>query len=579
MILWLFAKHKRKNSPKYKFNKDNSLFVLNDTNTKAILQESKVQIIACNVRLSDRFCTTATFLTQCVNISFLMQSLRIRTVGFVLLLWLVLLYLTVTSATAQEYQWSLPQRVPDYEDEARAPFMVVDQNQTVHAFSQNSVDGMIAVTYRQWSLDQGWTPPTDVLLLPGQKPLVMIGAFLDQRGIVHIVCFGGNDRSADLYYAQAPLERAAQATAWSYPRIIGEAATSPASGDIVGDGEGNLFVLYSGRLDGNGVYALHSTDGGATWSEPVAIFLSYRGDDKPWSLYTYLDDAHRLHIVWTVVNGTGNGQAIYYTQVTMEGNKLRRMASQKLAIIDGQSANYPSIIGYHDQLIVIYQNSKPVTRFMRLSSDNGQTWTDPVRLFPHIGDYGPASLVKASNQQVHMLLGNRINDPATGINIHGMWHSVWQGNAWSELAPVIAGPAVKPTQGDIGEGFDPHFPRAVVSQGNLILVTWSNDHGFNGVWHSALQLDSPALPVMALPTVMPTAVVQPTPTATATAPAVILAVSPLVERTDRAAPAQALPGPLMLLAIGLAPALLLINIVIIVHILHRARQKETRSPR
>jgi hypothetical protein len=60
------------------------------------------------------------------------------------------------------------------------------------------------------------------------------------------------------------------------------------------------------------------------------------------------------------------------------------------------------------------------------------------------------------------------------------------------------------------------LPQAVVSQGNVLLVTWETDNGVgnNGAWYAYLVLDIPASPVMPLPTVASTPTIMPTQTST-----------------------------------------------------------------
>ena len=68
------------------------------------------------------------------------------------------------------------------------------------------------------------------------------------------------------------------------------------------------------------------------------------------------------------------------------------------------------------------------------------------------------------------------------------------GWAWGPLLPVASAPQ--------SESFDPYDARAVVSQGNVILLTWRTDPGRKDVWpfYSTTTLDIPESPVVALPT-------------------------------------------------------------------------------
>jgi hypothetical protein len=100
-----------------------------------------------------------------------------------------------------------------------------------------------------------------------------------------------------------------------------------------------------------------------------------------------------------------------------------------------------------------------------------------------------------SNNVMHAFFGQRNND-----NNHGMWHIIWLGNSWSNSESIVRGPQIRDAIG--GEGFDPRSANAVISNGNVLLVTWGTDGaaGENGAWYSYTILDTPELPLVPLPT-------------------------------------------------------------------------------
>jgi hypothetical protein len=158
-----------------------------------------------------------------------------------------------------------------------------------------------------------------------------------------------------------------------------------------------------------------------------------------------------------------------------------------------------NVVEHEGEIIVIYYNGASNAIWMRKSIDEGSTWTDPIRIAPrHIGRNGVVSLVIDSDDVLHLFFGERIpGDP----DIHGMWHSVFRADQWIEPEPVVSGPRVSDTKLD--KGFDPYDARAVVSQGNVILVTWRTDPGDikpNGVHYSFVELNTPELPATPLPT-------------------------------------------------------------------------------
>jgi hypothetical protein len=129
----------------------------------------------------------------------------------VLTLVMLVLWLTgaqPTPAAAQSIiRWSTPQRIPGYFDKTTPPYMVVDQNRTVHAMtSQKYPDGEVVIFYNRWTLEGGWTKPVDVLISPVYEARLM-GVVLDKAGILHVLFFGGNDNGALMYYASARLVR------------------------------------------------------------------------------------------------------------------------------------------------------------------------------------------------------------------------------------------------------------------------------------------------------------------------------------------------------------------------------------
>lgn len=479
-------------------------------------------------------------------------------IGGLLFTLLVTIESPLSFAALPTDQWSPQERIPDYDDEAAPPYLVADQNRTVHAFNSQPVDDVLAIVYRQWSIAQGWTAPVDILLSPEKKQARVMGAFLDQAETLHVIFFGGDDLGANIYYSQAPAIKAGQAHAWSTPKVIGEDAVTPSIAALAGDDVGNLFVVYSGQPEGKGLYAVYSSDAGNTWTDSVPIYLTYDDLHFLWALQTHADEQGRLHVVWTVNNDIGNGEAVFYAQ--LEAN--HKQWSEPVILAERQEdeyeADWPAIISHNGELIVIYNDSAPATRWMRRSLNGGQTWTEPIKPFPSEGEYGHPLFLVDSENVLHVLLGNRRG------SFHGMWHSVWEGNRWRDLEPVVSGPVSEIP----GEEFDPTLPNGVVSQGNILLVTWETDNGVgqNGAWYSYLIRDIPELPIVALPTVATTPIVTPSPTSTPPLPT----PTPSPERpifTDAPSsggPFSVLSSPATPLIIGIIPVVMLISLVVLV---------------
>jgi hypothetical protein len=422
----------------------------------------------------------------------------------------IILFLTVQPfrVKAQDFRWSAPKTIPSYRPDTWPPLLIADRNRTVHAFSYQWIDeneSVQAIVYNRWTSEQGWTAPVDILLSPrGDARLTDV--FLDKKGFFHLLFFGGDNTFANIYYSTAPAAGAANALMWSRPVIIGKNAGDPAGAVFFEDEQGLIYVIYNGRELGDGLYVINSADGGESWSNATPIFFTTI--DKPYinNLKVIRSQSGWAHAVWGVFNESGQGRGIYYS--SSKGGDEWSKPVLLASATDGYGTQTPTIVEYKNELFALY--NLPGKIKMRRSSDGGITWDDPFNIFPrHVGVNGSLSLVIDSNNDLHLFFGQRISGTP---DIHGMWHSIWKNNRWTEPESVVRGPVKVDQEGF--SGFDPYEARAVVSQGNVILVTWRTDLASkgNGVWFSYRMIDAPELPSVQLPSPETKTITPPEPT-------------------------------------------------------------------
>lgn len=420
---------------------------------------------------------------------------------------LLILSANISQVSAQiPNQWQPDERVPGYLDNTFTPYMVVDQNRTVHVFASqvmNEKTFQLAIVYRQWSLAGGWTKATDILLSPSGNAVIQ-GAFLDQQGFVHVIFWGGTAEKAQIYYSKAPVQSAGSASSWSRPVVIGNLSVETTSAAIVGDGLGNLVVIYNGRRMGYGVYAVSSADSGETWSRSAPIYLTYDQTLLPFSLRLAMGREGRVHATWNVVTILGEDRSLYYANFSLTDQRwsLPKALVEKTGTRGFFGPSYPSIVDTGKEVLIMYNSGNPFdgllvpsgrpVQMVIVSKDNGETWEVPVvPFYRHNGRSGEHALVVDSNNVVHAIFIQRIEyvEGDKNVVIGGIWHSAYKDGVWSNP-----------------ERFIPSVPssniRAVVSQGNVILATWIEDQGVGqaGVWYSYLLLDSKELPVVPYPT-------------------------------------------------------------------------------
>lgn len=455
-------------------------------------------------------------------------------------------------AQAQSH-WTKPEQIPGYDRIARAPFLVADQNHVVHAFSYETnrlVRG--AIYYRRWTLEAGWSLPVDILLPGvGAGMQTIQSVHLDEAGRLHLIFYVGDQTVGEMYYSRANAAEADEGGAWLTPVSIGPKAGPVASAMLVSDLDGNLVLVYGGQVEGVGVYEVRSEDGGDTWSTPVAVTLMDRPEMWPASIKLEVDSSGRIHAVWSLVGTEGVGLELTYSRWAPTTRQWSRPATLALREPGEYSINWPTLLAFGDELMLIYQDSFPATRWMRRSLDGGGTWTAPVRPFPHIGEYENAILLKDSADQLHLILGNRTVDP----EIHGMWHSQWLDGHWTPLQSITAGP--------VTSSYDPSAPQAVVSQGNILLAVWWHNvrrETLSGAWYAYLQLDLPELPTA---TPITLSLVSMTPTHVASELAPTPTSLPIITPTppnqpDSPAESENNTSPALPVFLGVVPVVLLI---------------------
>jgi len=496
-------------------------------------------------------------------------------IGFTVILLAAIEASRFSIAAQGPYQWSPDQQVLGYLDDTFTPYMIADQNRTVHAFANQWVgeeDHQLAIVYSQWTLEAGWTAPVDILLSPSGEARVQ-GAFLDQAGTMHLIFWGGGDfQGANIYYSSAPAANAGRAPAWSAPRLVG-ARAGTSSCALAGDDQGNLVVIYSGNIEGNGVYAIRSSDAGDSWSEPTPVFLTYDPERVAYSLGLYMGPSGQLHAAWNVVTSLGVDVSAHYARLDVESGQWSDPIVLEEKTVDDEGyfgPSFPSISGSGDSVVVMYNSGnpdeggyvgfgRPVQR-SRLSNDGGRTWREPITPFPrHLGRSGEHALTVDGEGVVHALFIQRIESSVDGkyTIIGGIWHSELRDGRWSEPDRFIA-------------THPPHDVRAVVSQGNLLLAAWREDPGSgqHGIWYSYATLNVPELPVVSVPS--PSATRVPT-TPTAPGPTAIPSHRPpSISQGD--VPMAALDNPAKPLMWGVVPVVLLIVGIIVVHQLNYHRR-------
>lgn len=479
---------------------------------------------------------------------------------------------TLPAAASPRFTWSPDEKVPGYLDDTYTPFLVADRNRTVHAFTSQWVytsgERNLAIVYRQWTLKGGWTRPVDIILSPIGGNANFTGAFLDSSDTMHVIFTATENisRRTFLFYSRAPASLADLAAAWSPPIMVGDGALGLNSAAITGDEQGNLVIIYSGNRDGSGVYYVHSKDGGKNWSEPQPLFLTFNADLSAFSLRLTSGPSQKIRAAWNVVTNLGVDEALYFASFDPQTARwsVPLELDERIDLPEYFGPSFPVITDNGREIVVFYNGGNPVTgravgagrpiQRSRISLDGGVTWSEPLDPFPfHVGRSGEHAIALDGNGTPHVLFIQRIeslDEKGKYTIVGGIWHSMFQNNAWSNPDRFVT-------------TFAPHDVHAVIVQGNVMLAVWREDPGVgaNGIWYSYNILDAPELPVTPLATVLLETSVQATPTAPPALAA--LTPTPLPAFLEQAPPSDLGSNPALPIIIGSVPvALILIGVIL-----------------
>jgi hypothetical protein len=307
------------------------------------------------------------------------------------------------------------------------PVVAADSYGAVHLFW---TEGRV-IYYAQKDL-LGWSNPIDVVWFePGglQFPSVAI----DQNGIIHLVWV----IYSQIRYKSVPAWETTDLHRWSEERTIGVIGGVQTPVRIGVDHQNRLHVIFvdafgsSDTFAGN-VYHFMSSDSGESWSDFEQV-SSVPSADLATDPRMAFDDHDRTHIVWGEMspNADGAQRGVFYTQLDEMGqalspiieiDHLKPKEKWMMAINVG-------ITGDNDVQAIWTCGERP-ERCHAWSSDGGQTWTAPKKIFEGlIGLSGWDAFFNDGSGMLYYLSVLRYPQ--------AMHYSYWNRSQW-ESPPLIA---------------------------------------------------------------------------------------------------------------------------------------------
>lgn len=265
-----------------------------------------------------------------------------------------------------------------------------------------------------------------------------------------------------LYYSKVQEEDVLSTQDWAKPIALNTSARLASWPKIVADArDHSLYVIYAVPYnEQRGIYLLHASDGGSTWSDPVQVFdgaaAGWLSADKP---QLALDPtAGILHAVWlrSELPGGANSPAIFYARSVDSGKTWTTPVQLAEGNVDWPRIAVPTA----NQVLVAWnetrasdkaQTAAPMSVWERTSTDGGLQWVDASRVpgFEQVsgpigvtsdqaGDLYFTGVGATSDSESNLLYAHRTGDKWNAQDAFGLGQKATLSNAATvALAPAV----------------------------------------------------------------------------------------------------------------------------------------------
>jgi hypothetical protein len=258
---------------------------------------------------------------------------------------------------------------------------------------------------------------------------------------------------------------------WQSSRVdFSTLPSSQSTGDpaLTADSQGNIYLgilAYSGTA--SGILVAKSTDGGATFAEPVRLD---NGGDKEFLTVDLAND--NVYVVWE--NGSMTGQTIFFSKSTDLGESYTpRQAISNSA--SGGNGAYPAV-GPDGEIYVVWSNFSTTLWFDR-SLDQGNTWL-PTDIAAVTGIDKPRDPLQGGfrNPMIPAIAVDRTTGPNRG-RIYIVWPDERFGDpdtliSWSDDKGDTWSAPLRVNDDAVGNDADQFFPWVATDDNGHVHVTF-----------------------------------------------------------------------------------------------------------
>lgn len=449
--------------------------------------------------------------------------MRLRNIPAGFLIFLGFLIITTSAqAQVQDDSWSEPIQLSDPNNSVigAGGRPVVDRYGNIHILwaSQSVIDDQYFIQYSRFN-GTVWSEPIDIFTQPADATFgILANPIIDENDNIHVIFTLST--TGPVIYMRSSIYDATTARGWERLPPLNLPANRA---ELAIDSQGNFHIVYS-KLEGKeaGIYYVYSRDQGDTWSQSFWVDPDIPTNYQPERAIFLRDEAtDKLHIMYKYAEVIDDNAV---------GKEIRHVFSHNL----GRSWSFPTIIDvaddaddelragglvfnvHNDVAHVVWSGTSTTRREHRYSLDGGRTWSETERVFGELNGSAGDSLLFDGSGNLQFL--GQIRFP------QGMWNMTFRDGGWENPELVYL---IRLSDDDEHQGIHIHAINAAVSQGNLLMATFTNapSEGHLNLYAMFRRIDDAAfLPPLPMPTLTPspepTAIDQatPIPTVVATLP-------------------------------------------------------------
>jgi hypothetical protein len=376
--------------------------------------------------------------------------------------------------------------------------------------------------------DGMWSAPRDIGAIGDETDALRTALTADGTGRLHLLYRGldltspkvGGAENEPIRYTAVDSLSATVATDWSAGVALSQ-RTPAYFPEIATDSRGSLHMLMT-QADGKGPYAVYyrrSTDGGKSWSAPVAIESQFAV--SRWRLQLKVGPSDDLNAVWEVVDSDNPSSrepvGFTYARSTDGGQHwdTTTFAPEKKDYVypktfDGTQWRVQPAVGVdgRGQIVLVWREYGTDLIFFQRSTD-GRQWTAPVKVGGVTrGVARPFDRYDMATDSAGRLHLAMVAYPEGQLAM-ALLHSEWLGYGWG--APeIVAYGATAPF---------PEWPRLAIGEGNRLHLVWFGGSVVSiervpiGIWYSTKLTTAPRISAQAIPSRVVGAAASPAPLA------------------------------------------------------------------